>query len=205
MRKPSLLVISALTCLGLSGSVGLGWDNQPVIAQAQPESTQAYALMGVSFDSPEPFSAPIAMPQSSVAVLYPATATPGNEDFKVSLRSLPPNDLISERLSEGEFSQWARIALQNPNRPPVGQIERTILGRRLIGDVSIGQSRRQTVSEMFVLSLTSGHRLLITFESTQQLPLSKLERFITTISSSMQEIPANSRAWRESFRIKAKK
>jgi hypothetical protein len=214
MQKSGVLAISttALALLGVTVTtlmVSEGLASKPVIAQPVAASNQtnpsAYALMGVTFDSPEPFSAPMSMPQETVAVLYPATATPGNEDFKVSLRSLPPKDIITESLSDEEFAQWARIALQGRNRPPVGRVERTILGRPLIGDVQIDQSRRQMVSEVFVLSLTSGHRLLITFESSQQLALPKMEGFITHIANSMQEIPANSKAWRESFRLKRKK
>jgi hypothetical protein len=221
MRKSALFAVSfavsttvlVLTGLG-NGSMGNsltrnhGLALQSATAQPVAATTQQptnYTLMGVSFESPEPFSAPMPMPQESVAILYPATATPGNEDFKVTLRSLPPKDLVSDSLTDQEFSQWARVALLGKNRPPVGQIERTILGRRLIGDVQLEQSRRQTVSELFVLSLTSGHRLLITFESNQQLSLPKMERFIGHIASSMQEIPANSKAWRESFRLKTKK
>jgi hypothetical protein len=176
---------------------------QPLLSEANAEPT--YTLLGVSFSSPERFSSPIAAPQQGVSLLYPATSTPGNEDFKVTLRSLPPKDAILDALSEAELQQWARYTQLGLQRQPDGKIERTILGRRLIGDLQIDRSRRQMVSEIYILSLSTGHRLLLTFETNQRLSLQKAEDLIGTIATSMEELPNNSKAWKDSFRWQKRK
>lgn len=204
-----------LATLALGCSLGAGVASQaPVIAQqtgAQPNllgaanSANTYSLLGVTFNSPEQFSTPMAASQQGVALLYPATATPGNEDFKVTLRSLPPNNAILDSLSESELQQWARYTQLGLQRQADGQIERTILGRRLVGDLQIERSRRQMVTEVYILPLSTGHRLLLTFETNPHLSLQKADALIGTIASSMQELPNNSKAWKDSFRWEKQK
>jgi hypothetical protein len=164
------------------------------------DATTRQNLLGISFQTPEPLSAPVALRGNGVGVLYPATATPGNEDFKLTLMDLPPGDVILDNMSDAEVANWVRFTVLGNNRPVDGRIERTILGRRLIGDLQLQRSRRQTVEEIYLLPLSTGHRLVVTFTSDQGLPLQKIETIIGSIAESMQELPARSPEWRESFR-----
>jgi hypothetical protein len=189
---------------------GLGWALPlvifaplPIAAQVATQSARTYNLLGISFTPPVSFSEPTAI-KTGVAVLYPDTATPGNEDFKMTLIDLPSNNL-SENLNDEEMSQWVRFSLLNTTSPPDRQVERTILGRRLVGDVQLRQSRRPTYEETYIVPLSNGHQVVVTFEATAQMPLEQVESMISKVSQTMQELTPKSKEWKDSFKWQKQK
>ncbi len=189
---------------------GLGWmltltmlAPLPIAAQVATQSARTYNLLGVTFQPTVSFSEPTAV-KTGVAVLYPATATPGNEDFRVTLIDMPPSNL-QENMDDTELSQWVRFSLFNSSAPPDATVERTILGKRLVGDVQVRQSRRPTYEEIYIVPLSSGHQLVVSFEASAQLPLEKVESLINTVAQTMQELPPKSKEWKNSYQWQKQK
>ncbi len=175
----------------------------PIAAQVAPQSARTYDLLGIRFTPSLSFSEPTAV-KTGVAVLYPATATPGSEDFRITLIDLPAGN-FEENLNDVEMSQWVRFSLLNTTSPPDRQVERTILGKRLIGDVQYRQSRRPTYEEMYIVPLSTGRQLIVTFEATAQMPLEQVESMISAVSQSMQELTPKSKEWKNSFKWQKQK
>lgn len=172
----------------------------PISAQVNVSpGTRVYNLLGITFTPSISLSTPIPV-RDGVAVLYPATATPGNEDFRVTLIDLPINNL-QENMNDIEMSQWVRFSLLNITTPPDGKIERVILGKRLVGDIQLKLAKRETYQEIYLVPLSSRHQLVLTFEADARLPLQTTESLINTVSQTMQEIPPESKEWKRSFRL----
>lgn len=178
-----------------------------VKAQTAPESNTApvdarsnFAILGIAFDTAVPFSKPTKIKTDTVGVLFPPSATPGNQAFMVTLRELPDSSTLFDNLSDEEISTWIRFSTVGGGRPSDGSVERIIAGRDLIGDIQFQRGRRETYSEIYVLPLSTGKRLLLTFQADTRLPLQQVETMIATVAKSMRELPPKSPEWRDSYR-----
>jgi hypothetical protein len=171
-----------------------------VTLQAVAPTPQRYALMGVSFETPVSFSAPTAMGENGVAVVYPANSVPGEHELMVSLISLPPMSDVLGGLSDQELRSWLRFTeVDGPLSAAPGRIERRILGRRVRGEVFYHQTPRPLHQELYLMRLQGGRRLAIIFEADDHVPLPMIEQVFSHVAATAQELAPRSREWKRSF------
>lgn len=168
--------------------------------QSVATTPQRYTLLGLSFETPMPFSAPTAMGQNGVAVVYPAHAVPGEHKLMVRLISLPRMSEVFSNLSEQELRSWLRFTQVGSSlAASPGRIERHILGRRVRGEVFYHQTPRPLHQELYLIRLQGGQHLAIIFEADDQVPLPMIEQVFGHVAATAQELPAQSREWQHSF------
>jgi hypothetical protein len=179
-------------------------QGSPISSQVSSAvGTRTYNLMGITFSPSLSLSEPMPV-RNGVALLYPATATLGNEDFRVTLINLPVNN-VQENLTPTEMSQWVRFSLLNLTKAPEGEIERVILGKRLIGDIQLQKSKREIYQEIYLIPLSAGGQLVMMFDVDTRLSLQTMESLIKQVSQTMQELSPESKEWKRSFKLERKK
>ncbi|WP_299041270.1 hypothetical protein [uncultured Thermosynechococcus sp.] len=194
-----LLTLScSLTLLG-AFPLFMGRASEPTV-QAVASLPQRYQLLGLSFETPLPFSPPTSFGENGVAVVYPANALPGEHKLMVALMSLPKTSEVLGGLSDQELRSWLRFTQMGGSLSAAsGRIERQILGRRVGGEVFYDPTPRPMHQELYLIHLQGGRRLALLFEAEDQVPLPVLEQVFNHVAASLQELPPRSREWQQSF------
>ncbi|BAC08782.1 hypothetical protein [Thermosynechococcus vestitus] len=193
-----LILGCSLTLLGAFPLL-MGQASEPTIEAVAPGS-QRYQLLGLSFETPLPFSPPTAFGENGVTVVYPANAVPGEHELMVSLIGLPKIDDVLGGLSDQELRNWLRFTqLGGSPTTPSAPVERRILGRRLRGEVRYLPVPRPIHQEVYFIQLQGGRRLALLLEAEDQVPLPVMEEVFNHVTASLQELPPRSPAWKRSF------
>ncbi len=173
--------------------------SEPTLQAAAP-MPQRYALLGLSFETPLPFSAPTAMGENGVAVVYPANSVPGEHELMVSLISLPRLSEVLGELSDQELRSWLRFTeVPRSMAAAPTRVERRILGRWVRGEMLYLQNPRPLHQELYLMRLQGGGRLAIIFEADERVPLPLMEQVFSHVAATAQELPPRSREWKRSF------
>ncbi|AHB88125.1 hypothetical protein NK55_03970 [Thermosynechococcus sp. NK55a] len=196
-----LLLTLGCCSLALLGAFPLlmGRASEPTI-QTVALVPQRYQLLGLSFETPLPFSPPTPFGENGVAVVYPANAVPGEHELMVSLIALPKIDEVLGGLSDQELRNWLRFTqLGGSPTTTSTPVERRILGRRLRGEVRYLPVPRPIHQELYFMQLQGGQRLALLLEAEDQVPLPVMEEVFNHVTASLQELPPRSPAWKRSF------
>ncbi|AFY62416.1 hypothetical protein [Synechococcus sp. PCC 6312] len=199
MIRPYLtsLGISALISSSIIG-VAIFAPVRTVTAQPQP-SPQTYNLLGITFQTPGPFSPPRAI-ADGVAVVYPPVATPGEHELLVGIQEIPAADSILGSLSTVELMNYLRYSLgTGPLVNPVTPVNRVMFGRRLQGEALVKNPTDPIYQEFYIVRLSTGSRLGIKLEAAQQVPLAEVDAVFSAVAASFQELEPKSRAWKQSM------
>lgn len=173
--------------LGISVLSGILPATPPAIVWA---TTTTHTIQSVAFETPFPFSAPVPLGREGVGVLYPATASRGGQQFKITLLQLGPDVTGWTQLSDAELMNLLRFSFMGISAPPSGFKERTLMGRLLRGEVLLKKtSVRESYLEVYLLPLSTGETLVVTFEADTRMPLAQVEEIITTVGRTMRELP----------------
>lgn len=191
LTHSKIFPVILLTLAGL-GSTAPVLQAEPVpMPVAAPSDRNTVAAQGVTFTTPVPFSEPIPMGTDAVGVLYPATATPGGQQFLIRLINFTPDSLQASYLSEPELASYVRYRFLGSSGQAQGIRERLLLGNYLQGDVQLKrQSNKVAYVELYLVQLTNGQRLAIAFEADTRMPGAQVEQIISTVAQSMRELPS---------------
>lgn len=161
-----------------------------VPAAATTQASNTVVAQGVTFTTPVPFSEPIPMGTDAVGILYPATATPGGQQFLIRLIKFTPDSLQASYLSDTELASYVRFRFLGSSGQAQGVRERLLLNNYLQGDVQLKrQSNKVAYVELYTVQLANGQRLAIAFEADTRMPGEQVEQIISTVAQSMQEVP----------------
>lgn len=199
------MIRPCLTALGMSAiitgsaiSAAFFSPVQAVIAQPDP-SAQQYNLLGITFQTPGPFSPPRPI-TDGVAVVYPPLATPGEHELLVGIQDIPAPDSVLGSLSTIELMNYLRYSLgTGPLVNPVTPVNRVMFGRRLQGEALVKNPMDPIYQEFYIIRLSTGSRLGIRLEAAHQVPLAQVDAVFSSIAASFQELDPKSRAWRQSM------
>ncbi|NCJ08237.1 hypothetical protein GS597_17330 [Synechococcales cyanobacterium C] len=158
--------------------------------RAEPNSQTQH----IDFEFPTGFSEPRPLGSEALGLFYPAQAPPGSEQMRITLVELDTERIEWLNMSNQELMSYLKHLFLGVNSPARSYQQRTILGQPLAGEVHLRQ-KPQGVSylELYVVPLSTGHHILLAFESDTQMPLQKTEEAIQTITQSLQERPPQPR------------
>ncbi|XFA74179.1 hypothetical protein RYO59_002444 [Thermosynechococcaceae cyanobacterium Okahandja] len=168
--------------------------------QAVAPTPQRYTLLGLSFETPIPFSTPTALGENGVAVVYPPNSVPGEHELMVSLISLPKMSDVLGELSDQELRSWLRFTeVDGPLSATPARIERPFLGRRVRGELFYHRTPRPIHQELYLMRLQGGRRLAVILEAEEHVPLPMMEQVFSHVAATAQELSPRSREWKRSF------
>ncbi len=172
-------------------SLGLGFwltSMPPAMVRA---ALPTYTLQGVSFETPVPFSEPLAVGRRGVVVIYPASApSSGGQQFRITLIELGTGMAGFTDLNEAELMHLVRFSLLGVTSPPVGVKERLLMGRLLQGEVIVKRTYRgESYLELYLLPLSTGFTVAIAFEADARMPAEQVENIIATVGRTLREVP----------------
>lgn len=158
-------------------------------ASNQTQSQQIHVTPAVRFETPAGFSELQPLGRGTLGVVYPAAALADHSQFVIRLAVLEGSSAFSF-LDAQELLSYVKYSFLGLNAPSQGWQRRQVWGQVIQGEILMQPSHRgMFTTELYVVPLSSGRQLILAFEADTQLPLRQVETVITTVITTLVEVP----------------
>lgn len=155
------------------------------VAAGAAEKKYACSLHGLTFESSAEFSAPEKAGLDALMVLHPRKAKPGKEKLGITAVLYTRGTQKAMGMGDAALLSYTRTTFMGaaaPGKP----IERVFAGKKVRGDVVEKKIPVPTTIETYVLTLSNGSKVGISFNYIPQFK-ADADRIIAEIAASIRE------------------
>ncbi len=174
-------------CSTIAGLVVSATCLMPGVGQTQTLQTHLTPL--VRFETPTGFSSLQPLGRETLGVIYPASSSTGVPQFVIRLAVLDSEFTFSD-INGQEAMGLIKHRFLGISTPAQTYQQRQFLGQTIQGEVQMQRTYQGVVAtEIYVVPLSVGRKLMIAFEADTQMPLMQVENIINTVASTLEEVP----------------
>jgi hypothetical protein len=154
---------------------------------AQAKDMNAYSIGGVTFQSPLPFSPPSKVGLDASSLIYPASSSAGRGECELTFVSISKKMQDEMKCTDREMLDYVKSTFLAISGKAKAHRKRSFIGKTVTGDVLECSIPVKSHIEVYLIPLSRGNKLAVSFKYTDKIASVDVEKVINTVASTMKE------------------
>jgi hypothetical protein len=162
----------------------------PATGSASSSEKYSSTWWKIAFDTPMRFSPPRETGLEAASFLYPPDSSLGKAGMEISVVAVPKEMQEAFANNDTEILEYVKTTFLALSGPAKAKTERKFLGKICSGESHSVTVPKNTVAEVYLLSLADGDKVAVGFVRDGAMPENTAEKIMATVAGSLKEVAA---------------